>query len=53
MKKLLVILIALGTYISVNAQKYAYVDTDYILDNVPAYKKAQTTLDEILSLIHI
>lgn len=28
------------------AQKYAYVDTQYILDNVPAYSEAQTKLDE-------
>lgn len=28
------------------AQKYAYVDTKYILDNIPAYAEAQTKLDE-------
>ena len=29
------------------SQKYAYVDTDYILSNIPAYKAAQDKLDEI------
>jgi len=29
------------------AQKIAYVDTDYILDNIPAYKEAQEQLDEL------
>jgi outer membrane protein len=33
----------------VNAQKYAYVDTDYILDNIPEYSDAQNTLDELSS----
>lgn len=27
-------------------QKYAYVDTEYILNNIPEYKDAQTILDE-------
>jgi len=30
---------------SVFAQKYALVDTDYILNNIPAYKAAQEELD--------
>jgi outer membrane protein len=29
------------------AQKYAYVNTDYILDNIPEYADAQTQLDEL------
>lgn len=29
------------------AQKFAYVDTDYILDNIPEYKEAQKQLDEL------
>ncbi len=28
------------------AQKYAYVDTEYILENIPEYKDAQNQLDE-------
>ncbi|MCD4746366.1 MAG: OmpH family outer membrane protein [Bacteroidales bacterium] len=29
------------------AQKYAYVDTDYILENIPEYTDAQNQLDDI------
>lgn len=29
------------------AQKYAYVDTEYILDNIPEYKDAQMQLDDL------
>ena len=29
-----------------NAQKYAYVDTEYILGNIPAYEAAQSELEE-------
>jgi outer membrane protein len=49
MKKVIVILIALigmtgaGAY----AQKFAYVNSQYILDNIPEYKAAQQQLDQI------
>ncbi len=29
------------------AQKYAYVDTEYILDNIPEYRDAQLQLDDM------
>jgi len=29
-----------------DAQRYAYVDTEYILEQIPAYAEAQTTLDK-------
>jgi len=29
------------------AQKYAYVDTEYILGNIPSYKAAQEQLDKV------
>jgi outer membrane protein len=32
---------------AVNAQKYAIIDTKYILDRVPEYKQAQKQLDDI------
>ncbi len=32
---------------SVDAQKMAYVDMDYILKAIPAYQRAQKTLDEV------
>ena len=31
----------------VNAQKYAYIDSDYILKNVPAYTEAKEKLDKL------
>ena len=47
MKKVLLLgVIMLGVVNLAIAQKYAYVDTQYILDNVPAYSEAQTKLDE-------
>ncbi len=46
MKKILItLLITLGVQ-AVQAQKFAYVDTDYILQNVPEFKKAQEELDK-------
>lgn len=41
----LIIALLLIFAIGVQAQKFAYVDTEYILDNIPAYKQAQTQLD--------
>jgi outer membrane protein len=48
MKKLLitsavVFISVIGAY----AQKYAYVDTDYILSNIPEYKSAQSQIDNL------
>ncbi len=48
MKKLIIILtvfvISLGSSF---AQKYAFVDTEYILGNIPAYESAQDQLDQL------
>ncbi len=46
---LILITLLLFANISVNAQsqKYAYVDTQYILDNIPEFQDAQDELDEI------
>lgn len=41
---LIIFLIGAGI---VSAQKYAYVDTEYILDNIPEYKDAQSQLDDL------
>ena len=38
------LLLAVG---SVQAQKFAYVDSDYILENVPEYVEAQKELDKL------
>lgn len=48
MKKLAYIfslLLLTGAWAS--AQKYAFVDTEYILNNIPSYKAAQEQLDKI------
>ncbi len=48
MKKLLVVLAVLMLPLGLAmAQKYAFVDTDYILNNIPNYKAAQDQLDKI------
>ena len=46
MKKLLLLLAISFTAITViQAQKFAYVDTDYILNKIPEFKQAQDKLD--------
>ena len=32
-----------------NAQKFAFIDSEYILDNIPAFKAAQEQLDQLSS----
>ena len=43
---LLIAVFFLGLQLS-DAQKYAYVDTEYILKNIPEYEAAQKQLDEL------
>ncbi len=49
MKKVILIVSAalVFTLNVATAQKFAYIDTQYILDNIPDYKTAQQTLDQI------
>jgi outer membrane protein len=48
MKRILITFIAVvAITISSYSQKYAYVDTEYILGNIPAYKAAQEQLDQL------
>lgn len=48
MKRCLILLAGLLLSIGwVVAQKYAFVDTEYILNNIPNYKAAQEQLDKI------
>ena len=48
MKKTLLILVSCLLLSVVSyAQKFAYVDTDYILNNIPEFNQAQDKLDEI------
>lgn len=42
----LALLLVFGTGF-VNAQKYAYIDSDYILENIPAYTEAKEKLDKL------
>lgn len=43
----LMVLAMLAAATSAFAQKYAYVNTEYILENIPAYKAAQESLDNL------
>lgn len=48
MKKLIVTIMAVVFSVAMmQAQKFAYVDTQYILDNIPEFAEAQAQLDEI------
>jgi outer membrane protein len=48
MKKLLALLMLMfGLSSMTQAQKFAYVDTQYILDNIPDYQMAQDQLNEL------
>lgn len=48
MKKILILLVlGLLFIMPSNAQKFGYIDTDYILSNVPAYKAAKDKLDKL------
>ncbi|MBN1599463.1 MAG: OmpH family outer membrane protein [Bacteroidales bacterium] len=45
-KGIFILLLALTT-VSIFAQKYAFVDTEYILNNIPSYKAAEEELDRV------
>ena len=47
MKKLFTLTLMLATALMANAQRFAYVDTDYILESIPQYNEKQSQLDEI------
>lgn len=48
MKKILITLsLVVMTALTVSAQKFAYVDTEYILGQIPEYKSAQSELDKV------
>lgn len=47
MKKIIALaLLVFGLTVATQAQKFAYVDTQYILDNIPDYQMAQDQLNE-------
>ena len=47
MKKIFFIAFALSFAFAVQAQRYAIIDTKYILDKMPDYKLAQKNLDDV------
>lgn len=48
MKRILITIVAfLSCSLASMAQKYAYVDSEYILENIPAYTAAQEQLDKL------
>ena len=46
-KKIILSLTIMLIGINMHAQKFAYVDTDYILNKLPDFKQAQEKLDQI------
>ena len=46
-KLLLIAVLMLSVPFFAKAQKYAYVDTEYILQNIPDYKSAQGQIDNL------
>jgi outer membrane protein len=48
MKKFMVLVALLAsTFSLVSAQKFGYVDTEYILNNIPSFKSAQEQIDKL------
>lgn len=48
MKRIIITLLAIVAFTAISfAQKYAFVDTEYILENIPAYTAAQEQLDQL------
>lgn len=47
MKKLALTLAIIVSSLVLSAQKYAFVDTEYILSNIPTYASAQDQLDQL------
>jgi outer membrane protein len=46
-KRLLIALLVFTSAFAANAQRYAIVDTKYILDKIPEYQDAQKKIDQI------
>lgn len=47
MKKLMLTLAIIAGSLALSAQKYAFVDSEYILSNIPTYASAQDQLDQL------
>lgn len=44
-KNALIVLVLITLSLGVQAQRYAFIDTDYILEQIPAYTEAQAEID--------
>src|SRR5574344_2529363 len=47
MKKILLTMMVLVASVTANAQKFALVDMEYILKNIPAYERANEQLNQV------
>ena len=47
MKKILFLFLASFSFIQLHAQKFGYIDTDYVLSKMPEYKEAQAEIDKL------
>ncbi len=50
MKKIFLFVVLLVSVVCVNAQRYAIIDSKFILDKIPDYKDAQKRLDQFSEL---
>lgn len=47
MKRIAILLVALAGIVGANAQKFALIDMEYILKNIPAYERANEQLNQL------
>ncbi|HQB20117.1 MAG TPA: OmpH family outer membrane protein, partial [Bacteroidales bacterium] len=47
MKKFFLTAVIIASLIVAKAQKYAYIDSEYLLKNIPSYVEAQAELDRL------
>ena len=47
MKKIFLVIVVAMTAIAANAQKFALIDMEYILKNIPAYERANEQLNQV------
>ena len=47
MKKVILMMVMCATALSLQAQKFALVDMDYIFKNIPAYERANEQLNQV------
>lgn len=47
MKRIAILLVALAGFVGANAQKFALIDMEYILKNIPTYERANEQLNQL------